>query len=219
MAEPTIEMDTRAYDTTISSRSDFNIPIIDGGVVQSGTLRWSSSGVSGNVTLPTSGNKWAEELWWDSTTDTKIMSSSQTPDSASQPQAMFVIDTDAVAFDTAPKITVYDSSSHTEVEEVCVGTTNHPSPFIKGRISTSYAAPSQYWGEADSDTLHAKEVAGAVTPDGNNGLCGSTNYLQASSTDLNSNPQYLWLALSIPSDATTGVDAIDCVLTIEYTFT
>lgn len=216
MAEPTIEMDTRAYN---ESSGTYNVAIIDGGSVQSGSLRFSSDGVSGTVEIPTSGNKWAEELWWDSTADTLVQDSSSTPDQSSLLEAFIKVTSDAVSFDTAPKFTIYDSASHTEAEEVCVGTTNHTSPLIKGRIATAYTAPSQYWGEASDAALHAKETAGAVTPTGNNGLCGATNYLQASSTNINTTPQYIWLAFSVPYDATTGVDAVDCVFSMTYTYT
>ncbi|RLG44710.1 MAG: hypothetical protein DRN81_03870 [Thermoproteota archaeon] len=210
MAEPTIEMDART-----SASSTYSVAIIDGGVVQSGEFRWSdTSSSSGNVTRPSSGNKFADYLFFG--TD-ELVSAAQQPDQTPV-TATIKVTTDAVSFDTAPKFTIYDSSSHTEAEEVCVGTTNHTSPLIKGRISTSSTAPSTYWGETDEAALHAKEVAGAVTS-GNNGLCGATNYLQASSTDLNTTPEYLWLALSVPDDVSTGVDSIDCVFTLSYTYT
>lgn len=216
MAEPTIELDTQAYN---AAPGTYDIPIIDGGVVQSGTLRWSDNGVSGKVTRPTSGNKWALELWWDATSDTKIMDSTHTPDAATQIPAMFKVSSNAVAFDTAPKFSMFDSASHTEAEEVCIGTTNHTSPFVKGHISTASTAPAQYWGEASSAALHTLEVAGQQNGSGNNGLCGATNYLLSSATNLNTTPQYLWLALSVPYDASTGTDAIDAVKGMTYTYT
>lgn len=210
MAEPTIEMDART-----SGSSSYTVAIIDGGVVQSGDLRWSDTASStGNVTLPSSGNKFADYLYFSTS---ELVSAAQQPDQTPV-TATIRVQTDAVSFDTAPKFTIYDSASHTEAEEVCVGTTNHTSPLIKGRIAQASGAPAQHWGEADESTLHAKETAGAVTS-GNNGLCGATNYLQASSTDLNTTPEYIWLALSVPDDATTGTDAIDCVFTMEYTYT
>lgn len=221
MAEPTIEMDTRAYN---ASSGTFDVAVVDGGTVQSGTLRWSSSGVDGNVELPSSGNKWTEEFWWDSGSDTQICESTDTPDAASQPEAMFKIFTDAVSFDTVPTFSIFDSASHTEAEEVCVGSTGHPSPYVKGSIGTGYDpsvqwTTEQYWNEASSAALHGLEVAGSENANGNNGLAGATNYLEASSTDLNTNPQYIWLVLSVPDDATTGVDAIDCVFGMSYTYT
>lgn len=209
MAEPTIEMDAR---TTASST--YSVAIIDAGVVQGGDIRWSdTASSSGNVTLPSSGDKFADYLFFGST---EIVGAAQQPDQTPA-TATIRVQTDAVAFDTAPKFTIYDSVSHTEAEEVCVGTTNHTSPLIKGRINIASGAPAIHWGEADEATLHAKEVAGAVTS-GNNGLCGATNYLQATTTNLNTAPEYLWLALSVPDDASTGVDAIDCVFTMEYTY-
>lgn len=223
MAEPTIEIDTRAYN---ASTGTFDVAVVDGGAVQGGTLRWSTSGVDGNVELPSSGDKWAEEFWWDSGADTQICDSTDTPSAASQPEAMFKVFTDAVSFDTAPQFSVYDSGSHTQAEEVCVGTTGHPSPFIKGSIGTGYDpsvqwTTEQYWDESPESDLHGLETNSSENGNGNNGLgYGSAmSYLEASSTDLNANPQYIWLALSIPDDATTGVDAIDCVFGMTYTYT
>jgi hypothetical protein len=224
VAEPTIEIDTRAYN---ASTGTFDVAIIDGGVVQSGTLRWSTSGVDGNVELPSSGDKWAEEFWWDSGADTQICDSTDTPSAASQPEAMFKVFTDAESFDTAPRFSVYDDSSHDiPVEEVCVGTTGHGSPFIKGSIGTGYDPAAQwtteqYWDESPESVLHDLETNSSQNGNGNNGLgYGSAqSYLESSSTDLNTNPQYIWLALSIPDDATTGVDTIDCVFSMTYTYT
>lgn len=224
MAEPTIEIDTRAYN---ASTGVYNVAIIDGGVVQSGTLRWSSSGVDGNVELPSSGDKWAEEFWWDSGSDTQICDSTDTPSAASQPEALFKVFTNAVSFDTTPQFSVYDDAAHDQpVEEVCVGTTGHPSPFIKGSISTGYDptvhwTTPQYWNETLESDLHGLETNGVDNGNGNNGLGYGTaqSYLEASSTDLNTNPQYIWLALSVPDDAATGVDAIDCVFGMTYTYT
>lgn len=227
MAEPTIEMDTRAYN---AGTGVYNIAIIDGGVVQSGTLRWSSSGVDGNVELPSSGNKWAEEFWWDSGSDTQICNSTDTPSAASQPEALFKIttsDASEVAFDTVPQFSVYDDASHNQpVEEVCVGTTGHPSPFIKGSISTGYDPAvhwtvPQYWNESPESTLHGLETNGVDNGNGNNGLGYGTaqSYLGASSKLLKTTPEYIWLALSVPDDATTGVDAINCMFSMVYTYT
>lgn len=217
MSEPVIELDARASDS-----GSYDIAIIDGGTVKSGTLRWSSSGASGNVLLPSSGRKWAEEFYWRiSGVDHTLQNSDETPDvvDGDQRPAMFkLIDSAAYGFSTAPIITIYDSTSHTSSEEVCVGTTtSNNTPLIKGRIAESDTAPTQYWGESTDEDLHDKD-AGAVTPPGNNGLDGDDSYLQAGSTDLDANPQYIWLALSVPDDATTGVDAIDCVFSIKYEY-
>lgn len=221
MAEPSIEMDTRAYN---AGSGVYDVAIINAGVVN-GTLRWSDDGVSGNITRPSSGNKWAGEFWHDSTANTQITDSTDTPDAASQPEALIKVTSDAVAFDTAPKFTIYDDTSHSsQGEQACIGTTNHTSPFVKGSIGTSYNPVTQwttpqYWNESSSSTLHDLEVAGSENVNGNNALCGTTNYLEASSTNINTIPQYIWLALSIPDDASTGIDVIDVVLTMEYTFT
>lgn len=209
MAEPSIEMDART-----TGSATYSVAIIDAGVVQSGDIRWSdTASSSGNVTLPSSGDKFAAYLFFGST---EIVGTAQQPD-GTPVTATIKVTSDAVSFDTAPKFTIYDSASHTEAEEVCVGTTNHTSPLIKARINIASGAPAQFWGETEAG-LHAKEVAGAVTS-GNQGLCGATNYLQATSTDLNATPEYIWPALSVPDDATTGIDAIDCVFTCEYTYT
>lgn len=213
MAEPTIEMDART-----AGSATYNVAIIDGGSVQSGDLRWSdTASSSGNVTIPSSGNKFANYLYFSTS---QLVSDAQQPDDAPVTATIEISTSDDVSFDTAPKFTIYDSGSHTEAEEVCVGTTNHTSPFIKGRISDAETTPGANWGEASEAALHAKEVGGAVTL-GNQGLCGATNYLQTSSTNLydgSSNEEYIWLALSIPYDATSGVDSIDCVFSMTYTY-
>jgi len=229
MTLPTIEMDTRAYGVTVTSISDYTVPIINGGAVVSGTLKWTGSGASTGIEVPTSGDIWAPEFWWESTGNTQICDSTDTPDAATQPAAMFVIHTDAYSFTTPPTFTVYDSSSHTAVEEVVVGTTSHSSAFIKGSIGTSYDPTSQwttpqYWDETDSATLHALETGTIAVPasqngNGNNGLWGAYSYLVASSSDLNTTPQYLWFAMSIPDDATTGTNVIECVFTMNYSYT
>lgn len=223
--EPTIEIDTRAYN---ASTGVYDVAIINAGVVD-GTLRWSDDGVSGNITRPSSGNKWAGEFWHDSTANTQITDSTDTPDAASQPEALFKVFSGVTNpgrnFDTAPKFTIYDSSSHSsEGEQACIGTSNHGSPFVKGSIGTSYNPATQwptqiYWDENTSADMHNLEVSGSQNANGNNALCGATNWLVASTTNIESTPQYIWLALSIPDDATTGIDVIDVVLTMEYTYT
>ena len=218
MAEPTIELDAQDENT---SSPTYDIAIINGGTVDTTkVIRFggsnSADGAIENVTIPTSGNKWAEELWLEDTDGTDILLSDVDPDQATQPYPPFKLSTDATAFATAPKISVYDSSSGGETEEVCVGTTNHTSPFLKGYTNTTGNQPSQYWGESTSADLHTKEVAGANSP---NGLCGATNYLECNGTDLNGTPEYFGIWESIPDDATTGTDVIDCILRIEYTYT
>lgn len=234
MALPTIEMDTRAYGTSVTGLGSYNIPIINAGAtVSPGTLKWTGGTVDAAIEIPTSGNIWAPSFWWDTaTTDTQICDSTDTPDAATQPAAMFVVHTDdgtPVSFSAPPTFTVYDSSSHTAVEEVIVGTTGHSSSFIKASIGTSYDATvqwpiPQYWDEDNSAAIHAVETGTIAVPasqnsNGNNGLWGSYSYLEASSSDIETNPQYLWMAMSIPSDATTGTNVIDCVFTMSFSYT
>jgi hypothetical protein len=223
MAEPAIELD--AQDEK-SAAPTYDIAFINAGTVDgTKTLRFGGSdSVDGNITnvqRPASGDKWAEDLWDDDNdgADSQLLDENVTPDAATQAYMTFKLSSDAVLFASKPRITIYDDATRTEAEEVCVGTTNHTSPLVKGRIQTNQNQPAQYWGEASSAALHAKEVAGAVEPPGNNALCGDTNYLQCSTTDINGTPQYFMVALSTPDDITPGVDSIDCVLSIRYTYT
>lgn len=229
MVEPNIEMDTRAYGASVTGRASYTVPIINAGaVVTPGTLKWNGSGASTPIEIPTSGNIWATEFWWEATGDTQICDSTDTPDAASQPYAMFVIDSN-IAFSAPPTFSVYDSSSHTAVEQVVVGTSNHSSAFIKGSIGTSYDpvvqwTTPQYWNESSSSVLHGIETGTIAVPasqngSGNNGLWGAYSYLVASTADLSVTPQYLWLAMSIPDDAATGDAVIDCVFAIDYSYT
>jgi hypothetical protein len=223
LAEPALELD--AQDEKTSSPT-YDLPIINGGVVDTTiTLRFggpeSADGSIKNVQRPDSGNKWAEDFWLDDSdgTDTQLTDENTDPDAATQPYMTFKLTSDAVSFASKPRITIYDDSGRTETEEVCVGTTNHTSPLVKGRIQTANTQPSQYWGEASSAALHGVENAGAVEPPGNNGLCGETNYLQCNSVDINTTPHYFSLALSVPDDITPGINSIDCLLAIRYTYT
>ena len=130
-------------------------------------------------------------------------------------------------FATAPRITAWDSNAHASTaEEIFAGTAgNGNDPLLKARGQTVTTAPPQYWGEANDQALHDKDGTGAITCGDATGnqenavLEGDTNYLVSSTTDINGTPQYFSLALSVPDDATTGVDSIDCVLTIRYTYT
>ena len=54
---------------------------------------------------------------------------------------------------------------------------------------------------------------------GNQGLDGDNSYMQSSSTNINTTPQYFMLALSVPDDISTGINSIDAVLSIRYTYT
>ena len=229
MTEPSMELDA----SLSASPTTYDQAIIDGNTVDTDkVIRWgdadSADGAITNVTLPSSGNAWAPELWLEdlSTTDVLICDSDEQPDAGTQRAMMFCLTSDAVSYATAPRITAWDSSAHSSTsEEVFAGTTNHTSPFLKARGQTANTAPPQYWGEAGDSTLHALDSTGAVVCGNATGneenavLEGDTNYLYASTVDINGTPQYFSLALSVPDDATTGVDAIDCVLTIRYTYT
>lgn len=223
MAEPSIELDAQ---DEMGAAPTYDIPFINAGVVDpTKTLRFggadSADGAITNVQRPASGNIWAPDLWDDDSdgADAQLTDENNTPDAATPPYMTFELTSDAVSFASKPRITIYDDSGRTEAEEVCVGTTNHTSPLVKGRIQTANTQPSQWWGEASSAALHTLETAGAVEPPGNNALCGDTNYLQCSTVDINGTPHYFTIALSTPDDVTPGVDSIDCIVSVRYTYT
>ena len=220
MTEPLVELD--AQDEMVGAVA-YDIPVIEAGVVDTDKVfRWaglgSTDGSLNNITRPASGDAWGDQFWLEdlSTTDIKLLTEAYTPDAVTQPKHTFKLTSNVGTFATAPRITVYDDSGRTEAEEVCVGTTGHTAPLIKGVIATVETAPGQYWGEGTSQLLHDKEVAGANSP---NGLCGTTNYLECSSVDLNTTPEFFTLAFSCPDDVTLGTPSVDCVTTIEYTYT
>jgi len=221
-------------DASLSSTpTTYDQPIINGNVVDTDkVIRWgdpdSADGAITNVTLPSSGNIWGPELWLEdlSTADVLLVDTDEQPD-ASPPKAMsFQLSSDAVAYATAPRITAYDSAaSRTATEEVFAGTAGHTSPFLKARGQTLNSAPPQWWGEANDNALHILDTTGAIVCGNATGneenavLEADVNYLYASAVDINATPQFFALALSVPDDATTGVDAIDIVLSIRYTYT
>ena len=229
MAEPSIELDAALS----SAPTTYDQAIINAGVVDTTkVLRWgdpdSVDASITNVTLPSSGNAFAPELWLEDTdgTDVLLCDSDEQPEAGTQRAMIFKLSSDAVSFATAPRITAYDDNTHAgATEEVFAGTTNHTSPFLKARGQTVTTAPPQYWGEASEAALHIIDALGAITCGDATGnqenavLEGDTNYLVSSSVDINTTPQYFSLALSVPDDATTGVDAIDIVLSIRYTYT
>lgn len=229
MAEPSMELDAALS----SAPTTYDQAIINGGTVDTDkVIRWgdpdSADGAITNVTLPSSGNAFAPELWLEdlSAPDGLLCDSDEQPESATQREMMFKLTSDAVAYATAPRITAYDDNSHAGVtEEVFVGTTNHTSPFLKARGQTVTTAPPQHWGEASEAALHIIDALGAITCGNATGneenavLEGDVNYLISSAVNINTTPQYFSLALSVPDDATTGVDAIDIVLSIRYTYT
>lgn len=230
MTEPSMELDA----SLSSAPTTYDQPIINGNVVDTDkVIRWgdgdSADGAITNVTLPSSGDEWAPELWLEdlSTADVLLCDSDEQPDAGTPRAMIFKLTSDAVAYATAPRITAWDDNTHAGVtEEVFTGSTGHTSPFLKARGQTVTTAPSAaHWNEATEQALHDKDATGAVTCGNNTGieenavLEGDTNYLVCSTTDINGTPQYFSLALSVPDDATTGVDAINIVLTIRYTYT
>ena len=229
MAEPLMELNA----SLSSAPTTYDQAIITANVVDTDkVIRWgdgdSADGAITNVTLPSSGNAWGPELWLEdlSTTDQLLVDTDEQPD-ASPPKAMtFELSSNAVSYATAPRISAWDDNSHTTTaEEVFAGSTGHTSPFLKARGQTVNSAPPQWWGEASDAALHTLDASGAIVCGNATGneenavLEGDTNYLYASTVDINGTPQYFALALSVPDDATTGVDAIDIVLTIRYTYT
>ena len=229
MAEPSIELDAALS----SAPTTYDQAIINAGVVDTTkVLRWgdpdSADATITNVTLPSSGNAFAPELWLEDTDgpDVLLCDSDEQPEAGTQRAMIFKLTSDAVSFATAPRITAYDDNTHAgATEEVFVGTTNHTSPFLKARGQTVTGAPPTNWGEASEAALHTLDTTGAITCGDATGneenavLEGNTNYLVSSAVDINATPQYFSLALSVPDDATTGVDAIDIVLSIRYTYT
>ena len=229
MAEPLMELNASLSSTPTT----YDQAIITANVVDTDkVIRWgdgdSADGAITNVTLPSSGDIWGPELWLEdiSTADFLLVDTDEQPN-ASPPKAMtFELSSNAVAYATAPRITAYDSTgSRTATEEIFAGTTGHTSPLLKARGQTVNSAPPQYWGEAGDSTLHDLDTTGAIVCGDATGneenavLEADTNYLYASAVDINATPQYFALALSVPDDATTGVDAIDIILSIRYTYT
>lgn len=193
-------------------------------------LRWggadSASNAITSVQRLASGDKWADELWYEDTAgpDTLIDDSTSDPDqvTGSQTQYMFKLSSNAVSYASAPIISAYDDSGHgaTPSDECLVGSSGHTSTFIKIVGSTSIGQPAQYWGEASSAVLHALETGGSVVLGAAaQGLNGDVAYMTCTSSDINTNPQYFSLAGSIPDDAALGTDAINIVVSVKYTYT
>ena len=178
------------------------------------------------MTLPSSGDQWAPECWIEDTDGTDVLCCDSDEQPAGTPRNMMFYLSASAAYATAPRITAWDSNSHAAVtEEIFTGTTNNGNlPLLKARGQTSNAVPAAaHWNEASEAASHDIDTTGTVGDDSgtteNASLEGDTGYLTCSTASINSTPQYFSLALSIPDDATTGVDAIDCVLTIRYTYT
>lgn len=228
MTEPSMELDASLSSTP----TVYDQAIIDGNTVDTDkVIRWgdgdSIDGTISNVTLPSSGNAWAPELWLEdlSTADYLLVDTDEQPDAGTPKGMTFKLTSDAVSYATAPRITAYDDGGRGVTGEVFVGSTNHTSPFLKARGQTVNSAPPQWWGEASDAALHTLDTTGAIVcgdaaeNQENAVLEGDVNYLYASAVDINGTPQYFSLALSVPDDAITGVDAIDIILSIRYTYT
>lgn len=233
LAEPTLELDASKTATPTT----YDVPIIDAGTYDTDkVIRWgdgdSADGAITNVTLPGSGDAWAPECWIEdlSTTDELCCDSDEQPDAGTPRAMMFTLfaSADGASFASQTRITAWDDNTHAATtEEIFAGTTNNGNdPLLKARGQTANTAPAgQWWNEANDQALHDKDTTGAVTCGDNAGieengaLEGDTNYLQSSVNNIQTTAQFFSLALSIPDDATTGVDAIDCVLTIRYTYT
>lgn len=230
MAEPLMELD--ASDSALPANYDnaiINNNTVDGNKV----LRWgdgdSADGAITNVTLPAAGNAWGPELWLEDTVGADILlcDTDEQPDAAVQRPMVFKLHSNDVAYATKPRISVFDDNTHVDTEEFIDGTVNHTSPFMKARGQTVVTAPPQFWGEANDAALHTLDGAGGgaiVCGDhlGNQENCaldGMNDYLEVSVLNIFGANQYFSLALSVPDDATTGVNAIDGVLSIRYTYT
>ncbi|MEE9438979.1 MAG: hypothetical protein V3V14_08275 [Saprospiraceae bacterium] len=229
MAEPLMELNASLSSTPTT----YDQAIITANVVDTDkVIRWgdpdSADGTITNVTLPSSGDIWAPELWLEdlSAPDVLLVDTDEQPNAATPKAMTFELSSNAVSYATAPRITAWDSNAHsTTTEEIFAGTAgNGNDPLLKARGQTVNSVPPQHWGLTEQG-LHDLDGTGPIVCGDASGseenavLEGDANYLYASNVDINGNPQYFALALSVPDDATTGVDAIDVVLTIRYTYT
>ena len=129
MAEPSMELDA----SLSSAPTTYDQPIINGNVVDTDkVLRWgdgdSVDGTITNVTLPSSGDQWAPELWLEdlSTADVLLVDTDEHPEQATPRQMTFKLSSNAVAYATDPRITAWDSNAHsTTAEEIFAGTTGN----------------------------------------------------------------------------------------------
>ena len=229
MAEPSMELNA----SLSSAPTTYDQAIITANTVDTDkVIRWgdgdSADGTITNVTLPSSGDIWAPELWLEDlgAPDVLLVDTDEQPNAATPKAMTFELTSNAVSYATAPRISAWDDNGHAATtEEIFAGTTNHTSPFLKARGQTVNSVPAEDWGEASEQALHDLDASGAIVCGDAAGnqenavLEGDSNYLYASTTDINGTPQFFALALSVPDDATTGVDAIDIVLSIRYTYT
>lgn len=226
MAEPSIDINTHDEHT---SSPTYDIAICTGGTVDTTKVirHGAPDSIDGTITpvqIPASGDKWADEQWLEDTdgVDELLMDTTETPDAATQCYPLYEISTDAVSFASAPIFTAYDSAADraTPDEECLVGTAGHSSSFVKAVGNITGSQPAQWWGAGSSANLHSEETGGSKTIPNFQGLNGDVAYLTASSTDLNTTPQYLSLALSLPDDVVgLGTDAVDIVISMKYTYT
>lgn len=228
IAEPLMELQTHDEGTGAPT---YDVDIITNNAkVANIELRWGGEdSVSNTITSVqrlASGDKWADELWYEDTAgaDQVIMDFGQDPDvvTGSQTQYMFKLSSNAVSYASAPIISAYDDSGHgaTPSDECLVGSSGHTSTFIKIVGSTSMGQPAQWWGEASSAALHLLETGGSVVLGAAaQGLNGDVAYMTCTDPDINTNPQYFSIAGSIPDDAALGADAINIVLAFKYTYT
>ena len=217
------ELDSAAtYDLVI-------IDIADGLVQGNVTLRWCGpDSVDGTLTsfqrLP-SGDKWVEDFWYEVTgeTDYQMMDENTDPDELTGSQAyhLFELTSDG-AYASAPIITAYDDTGHgaTPSDQCLVGSGGHSSTFIKIVGATTSGQPAQWWGEASSAALHLLETSlGVELGVAAQGLNGDVAWMDCTTASINSTPQYFSLACSYPDDGNLGVDAIDIVISVKYTYT
>lgn len=228
ITEPIMELDTHDEGTGVPT---YDLPVIHNNVrVANIELRWggplSVSNAITSVQRLASGDKWADELWYEDTggVDTLIDDSTSDPDkiTGSQTQYMFKLSSDAVSYASAPIITAYDDSGHgaTPANECLVGSAGHTSTFIKIVGSTSVGHPAQWWGEISSANLHALETGnGVILGAAAQGLNGDQAWMDCTSSDINTNPQYFSIAASVPDDATLGANSINIMLSVKYTYT
>lgn len=210
----------------------YDIPFINANTVDATKdLRWAGAdsvdGTLTNVQRPSGADKWADECWDDDSdgADGLICDSDEQPDAGTPRAMMFQLTSDAEVYATAPRVTVYDDTGHTDTEEFIDGASGHTAPFIKGRGQTANTAPAgQWWNQASDAELHDLDNATPITFGNNAGteencaLDGMNSYLVCSTTNINGTPQFFSLGCSLPNTAATGVDVIDGVLSIRYTY-
>jgi len=162
------------------------------------------------VTAPTSGTKWAEELWHGSggsytqcTTYTGTVNTNQN---------VFRIYFANNPTSTAPILTYYDDTSHgaDPSDEIAAGTAGTSNTGWIKAIETTGGAPGAGWCTATTGTS-----GGATT----NCLDGDQRYVQCASPASANSQKLFNMATYIPSDATSGTAGHDGVLSCKHTYT